>query len=426
MRPVPKPTPTTSLRALQAIISERSVLAGMQVFHRETGDIFRLSLPGFNAVSLAGPEACHFVLVKGKDDLRWRMDGDPITNLLIHGVLVEDGDSHDQIRRNLNPALHKQMMEGYSQSFVRRTEQVTAMWRDDQPVDMLVEMRKVALLILMDSLFNIDYTPEMERLWSSVLNLIGYISPGIWMVWKDAPRPGYQEARAQMDEYLFRIIRLRREEGANGTDMLSVLIQSRMSDELIRDQLMTMLIAGHDTSTAMLSWALHMLSLYPEAAHKAQREIDTVLGDAEPTVTNTLNLKYLDQIIDETLRLFPPIHLGSRIAAVDLDFNGYHIPAGTRVLYSIFLTQRHPDYWQHPNDFIPERFDQKPAPHTYLPFGGGKRNCIGMTFAQSETRVVLAKILQDFDLHKRGGDVHLHMAATLEPRPGVWIQPKRR
>lgn len=402
----------------------------MQVFHRETGDVFRLSLPGFNPVVLVGPEACHFVLVNARDQLLWRMEGDPITNLLIHGVLVEDGESHERIRRSLNPALHKQMLAGYTESMLRRTDQVTAAWSDDQPLDMLVEMRKIALLILMDTLFNVDYMPEIERLWNAVLNLIGYISPGVWLVWKDAPRRGYHQARAQMDEYLLRIIRLRRDAGAKNSDMLSVLIQAEMPDTLIRDQLMTMLIAGHDTSTAMLSWALYLLAKHPESAASVHQEIDAVLGGEMPTAASTLQLPYLNRVIDETLRLYPPIHLGSRITASDLEFNGYALPAGTRVLYSIYLTHRHPDYWQNPDDFDPERFaPQHKAsrpPYTYLPFGGGPRNCIGMAFAQVETRVVLARLLQQFKLIQRGGHVHLHMGATLEPRPGVLIQPLRR
>jgi cytochrome P450 len=295
---------------------------------------------------------------------------------------------------------------------------------------MLVEMRKAALLILMDALFHVDYTPEMERLWHSVLNLIGFISPGLWLVWKNAPRPGYRQARALMDEYLLRIIRLHREHLDDPDDMISFLIKAGMSDELIRDQLMTMLIAGHDTSTAMLAWSLYLLGAHPEAQARAREEIDQELNGAAPNAVNTLQLRYLQQIIDETLRLYPPIHLGSRVAAVDLEFDGFAIPKETRVLYSIFLTHRHPDYWERPNDFDPDHFSpenkHKREHYMFLPFGGGPRNCIGMAFAQVETRIVLARILQRFRLEQRGHAVHLHMGATLEPRPGVWIQPYSR
>jgi cytochrome P450 len=139
-------------------------------------------------------------------------------------------------------------------------------------------------------------------------------------------------------------------------------------------------------------------------------------------------LGYLDQVLKETLRLYPPIHLGSRIAATDLEFRSFPIPAGTRVLYSIYLTHRDEKQWHHPAAFIPERFSPELArqrhPYTFLPFGGGPRNCIGMAFAQVEVKVVLARILQKFDLEFTGHAVRLHMGATLEPRPGVRIRTR--
>ena len=123
---IPEPTPQTSLRALRAIIRGRSVFPGLQVFHQETGSIFQINAPSFHPVMMVGPDACRFVLINARDDLRWRMEGDSVTTLLIHGVLVEDGESHDEIRRNLNPALHKRMLGGYVDAMVRRTDQVTA------------------------------------------------------------------------------------------------------------------------------------------------------------------------------------------------------------------------------------------------------------------------------------------------------------
>lgn len=433
IKPIPEPTPQTSLRALRAIIRDRSVFSGLQVFHTETGDIFQINAPSFRPIMMVGADACRFVLISSRGDLRWRMEGDSITSLLLHGVLVEDGETHDTIRRNLNPALHKRMLGGYVDAMVRRTDQIANHWVADCPVDMLIEMRKTALLILMDTLFHIDYTPDLRRLWWSVLYLIRYISPGLWLFWRGVPRPGYHRARALMDDYLFKIIRKRREQiereqDREATDMLSVLIYSGMSDDLIRDQLMTMLIAGHDTGTAALSWALYALAAHPDIQAKARAEIDAVLGDAPPTAENIDSLIYLEQVVNETLRMYPPIHLGSRMAAQDLHFKDHVIRKDTRVLYSIFLTQRNPAYWDDPNTFNPDRFapEIKHEPYNFLPFGGGPRNCIGMAFAQVEMRVVLARLLQRFEMQRRFTDIHLHMGATLEPRPGVLIQPVKR
>jgi cytochrome P450 len=299
---------------------------------------------------------------------------------------------------------------------------------------MLDEMRKIALLILMDTLFKVDYTPELTRLWDAVLRLIQYVSPGLWLVWSGVPHRGYYHARAQVDAYWFQIIRERRSTVTQGDDMLSLLVQSEMPEALIRDQLMTMLVAGHDTTTAMLAWAFYVLGQHPNAIRQAQAEIDSVIGTNSPDADNThpTHMPYLNAVIQETMRLYPPLPFGSRIATADLDFNGYPIPKGSRLLYSIFLTQRHPDLWGQPDDFMPARFmphtkHEHPHPHyAYLPFGGGARICLGVAYAQVETRVVLARVLQQFNVVKRGGKAHMHMGVTVEPRPGVLMQPTRR
>jgi cytochrome P450 len=291
-------------------------------------------------------------------------------------------------------------------------------------------MRQIALLIVMKTLFNVDFRPELRRLWQALLRTLRYISPGPWIMWRDVPRPGYQSALRQLDEYLHQVITRRRQNLEMHDDLLNLLLVSGMPDALICDQLLTMIIAGHDTSTALLSWALHSLSRYLEVQSKVQNEIDAVIGSQPPDYERVSELRYLDQVINETLRLYPPIHLGSRIAARDIEFQGFPIPSGQRVLYSIYLTHRDERYWHNPAAFIPERFSSEQArqrrPYTFLPFGGGPRNCIGMAFAQVEVKVVLARILQKFNLEFAGHTVHLHMGATLEPRPRVRLRVRKR
>jgi cytochrome P450 len=428
LRPVPRPDGLVGLKALRGLLRSKSVLGALEALHAEMGDVFRLTLPGFSPVMLVGPEASRFVLVAARRDLRWRMEREPITLLLRHGVLVEDGESHAAIRRALNPSLHKQMLAGYIEAMWRCTDRVTRTWEDGQTRDMLVEMRKIALLILTETLFGLDFEPELRRLWAGVLRAVNYISPGPWVLWRGLSGLGYNRHLRQIDAYLDGIVAERRRKPGAGDDLLTRLIHTPgMSDDLIRDQLMTMLIAGHDTATAALAWTLYLLGRHPEHLKLARDEVRGVLGDDPPGPENWHGPGYLGQIIDEALRLYPPIHLGSRRAAVDLEFNGYHIPAGMRVLYSIYLTHRHPDYWPQPECFDPSRFapGQKHEPYTFLPFGGGPRNCIGAAFAQVETRVVLARILQQFELALASERVHAHMGATLEPRPGVLLTVRR-
>ncbi|GAB4530913.1 MAG: hypothetical protein Kow0063_09610 [Anaerolineae bacterium] len=444
-KPIPTPSPQTGRRALQAMPRERHPLAAMQVFHDELGDVFRPQLPGFRPVVLVGPEAARFVLLDARDHLLWRNEADPVTHLLRRGVLVVDGEEHERLRRAMEPALQRRALDSYVDVMVRRADQVSAAWPDGGQVDMLVEMRKIALLILLDALFRIDFTPDLERLWDAILGVIGYISPGLWMMWPGLPRPGYRRAIRRMDEYLYGIIHQRRAmlqnlakvpdpgKGASQLpgrypDLLGLLIEADLDDDLIRDQLLTMLIAGHDTGTALMAWTLYLLGAHPETLQRAREEVQVALGNKPPTSERLRRLDYLGRVLKESLRLYPPIHLGSRLAATDLEFQGYHIPAGERVIYSIYLTQRHPAYWPDPGRFDPERHAPgvRQVPYAWLGFGGGPRNCIGGGFGLLEARAVLARLLQVFDLTLVERGVHPHMGATLEPRPGVRMRVSRR
>jgi cytochrome P450 len=283
----------------------------------------------------------------------------------------------------------------------------------------------------METLFGVDFSPDLKRLFPAILRTLRYISPGLWAVWPGIPRLSYRRALRLVDDYLFQIIAARREAENDGDDLLGLLISSPdMSDDLIRDQILTLLIAGHDTSTALLAWALYLLGSYPDVMQSVRAEVDAVLGDEVPTLERVAELTCLEQVINETMRLYPPIHIGNRIAATDLHFKGYHIPAGTRVVYSIYLTHRHKDYWANPDQFNPNRFNaqdnrQRP-PYAYLPFGGGPRNCIGAAFAQVEAKVVLSRLIQRFDFSLTEARVRPHMGATLEPRPGVMMRVRPR
>lgn len=426
----PSPDDRAGRRALKAILNEQSPLAALEALHHELGDVFRIPLPGFNPVVLAGPQAARFVLVDRREGLRWRTAGDPVTRLLRHGLLVEDGSSHDALRRQIAPALHRRAVSGYVERMWRRTDEVAVRWDDDRPIDMLVEMRRAALLILMDTLFGVDFHDPMGTLWKPILRLLRFISPGPWILWPSAPRLGYRSARRAMDDYLYRLIRSRRA-ADRSDDLLGLLIHDAgLSDDLVRDQLLTLLIAGHDTSTAALAWTLYNLGKHPEWMARARSEVDAVLRTEPPDESRLGQLVSLENAINEALRLYPPIHVSMRTAAMDLAFDGYRIPAGARLMFSIYLTHRHPALWDDPGRFDPNRFNRtgsnRIGPYTFLPFGGGPRNCIGAAFARVETKVVLARLLQTFDLDLLDDRVHPHMGATLEPRPAVWMTAQRR
>lgn len=428
---IPTPDGNLSLKALCAIIQQRSVLAGLEVFHEALGPVFRINLPNFRPVMLAGAEANRWILVEARHDLLWKAPKDPIARLLRDGLLVADGEIHDTMRRHMNPALHRQALGGYVEAMQRCTDRVIDAWEPGETRDMLVEMRRIALLIIMETMFRVDFMPEIDGLWRALLKMVQYISPGLWMLWQDIPRPGYARHLRRIDDYLRHIIRLRRALPQQPDDLLGMLIElPDVDDEMIRDQMLTMIVAGHDTSAGLLSWAMYMLGARPDVLRRAREEVDAALCGEPPALETVGKLRYLERLCDETMRLYPPAHLGSRIAARDLEFDGYPIPAGTRVTYSIYVTHRMKAYWENPqvfdpDRFLPERSKNRPA-YSFVPFGGGPRNCIGAAFAQIEARVILARVLQRCDFRLLRRDVHQHMAVTIEPRPGVLMHVRPR
>ncbi len=428
--PIPAPDLDSARHAARAFWEEGHILGALEALHHTLGDVFQLPLPGFQSVVMVGPEAAKFLLTESRERFLWRSDGDPVTRLLRQGVLVTDGAAHDALRKVMTPALHSSLFERFVRTMRQETDRVTCQWREGARIDLLVEMRRITLLILMDALFKEDFGPKMSILWPDIERAIRYISPGPWLVWPTIPRVGYKGALQRLDSYFYDLIARRRTQPGATTDLLGVLIAAGMSDELIRDQLLTMFIAGHDTSTALLAWTLYLFATHPESLEQAQAEIDAVVGAREPTYAHVRQLSYLDSVLKESLRLYPPIHLGSRIAATEVVFRGVHIPAGTRVLYSIYLTHRDKNYWPEPEKFDPDRFAPENAhsrtAYTFLPFGGGPRNCIGAAFAQVEAKIVLARILQQYGFWFAGGRVRPRMRATLEPYPGVFVEVRRR
>jgi cytochrome P450 len=371
-------------------------------------------MPGFRPYVVFGPEANRKVLVTERDKVLWR-NTDPVTDLLDRGVLIVDGDEHDRYRKLMEPSLHPSGLPDYTEMMIRHTDRVAAEWRDGDVVDMLVESRRIALLIIMDALFSKDVWDDIPRIWTPILKAIEYISPGAWIIWRKIPRPGFRKPLRELDEYLFGIIEERRKKKEEKPDLLQHLIDAGLTDKVIRDQMLTMLIAGHDTSTALLAWTFALLGQHPEIHQRVVNEVKSM--DKSPL---------LDQVIKESLRLYPPIHIGNRRVAEEMEFAEGSVPAGERMFYSIYLTHRDPEIWENAESFCPERFahGRKTPPFSYVPFGGGPRACIGAAFGQAEARIVMARLLKNYTFEFTNHPIHPHMGATLEPRPGVMMKIK--
>ena len=415
-------SPETGRAALRALFQEGSPLGPLKVMAQHVGRFFQIPIPGFRPYVLFGPEANRKVLVTERDKVLWR-NTDPVTDLLRRGVLVIDSEEHDLYRELMEPPLHPSRLGGYAPMMLAETDRVSSQWQDGEVVDMLVESRKIALLIIMQALFGKDAWLDLPHIWTSILKAIEYISPGAWILWRKIPRLGFKKPLRTVDEYLYGIIAERRrlqtewKVESGKTDLLQHLINAGLTDDVIRDQMLTMLIAGHDTSTALLAWTFALLGQHPDIHARLIQEVDTL--DKSPL---------LDQVIKESLRLYPPIHIGNRRVAKEMCFEGATIPAGERLFYSIYLTHRDSSVWEKAGDFCPERFahGRKTPPFSYIPFGGGPRACIGAAFGQAEARLVLRRLLQTYKFEFTNHKIRPHMGATLEPRPGVRMKVTRR
>lgn len=420
-----KLSPELGHEALLTFFKTGSPLGPLTVMAKHIGRFFQIPIPGFSPYVVFGPEANRKVLVTERKKLLWQ-NTDPVTDLLRHGVLIVDGEEHDHYRELMEAPLHPSMLSGYTSMMLSQTDKVTAQWRDGETVDMLVEGRKIALLIIMQTLFSKDAWNDLPKIWSPILKTIEYVSPGPWILWRKMPRFGYRKSLKAIDDYLYGIISDRRpwtEDGppssVHGHDLLQHLIDAGIDDNLIRDQMLTMLIAGHDTSTALLAWTFALLGQHPEVHTELVKEID------QPKIKYQL----LDNVIKESLRLYPPIHIGNRRVAEEIEFTEGKIPAGERMFYSIYLTHRDPAIWENAEQFCPERFShgRKTPPFAYVPFGGGPRSCLGAAFGQAEARIVVARLLQTFNFEPvNSHQIHPHMGATLEPHPGVLMKVQSR
>ncbi len=295
---------------------------------------------------------------------------------------------------------------------VEETERMLKSWTPGKDCNILLEMMRVTLQIAARTLFGSDVADEATEI-SDAMRILQanfmkrfntFLPVPLWV--PTASNLRFHRAVRRIDEVLYRFIRERRA-AADQTknDLLSLLIQARdendatgMTDRQLRDEAMTLFLAGHETTALTLSWTWYLLSENPEAQAKLQAELDDVLGGRAPTVEDLPRLKYTEWVIQESMRLYPPAYVIGREALSDGELGGYRLPRGTTVLMSQWVVQRDARHFEKPLEFRPERWDgdlaQRLPKFAYFPFGGGPRMCIGNTFAMMETVLVLAKIGQ--------------------------------
>jgi cytochrome P450 len=364
---------------------------------------------------------------------RWGLSGH-----LGDGLVTLEGAQHRRHRRLVQPVMHTRSIAAQADTMAALTEARVASWADGSTVDVLAEMQDLTLRIVCAALFQVDSPEQTERFVKAVhafaasLNIVlrrAFPIPG-WL-----PTPGNRlrdRTVATVDALAYDLIRRRR--AAPGEDLVSLLVlatdadgEPALSDVEIRDELMTMFFAGHETSAAALTWALYLLAEHPDVAEAVRAEV-AALGVDRVGMADLPRLPLLGQVVAETLRLYPPSWVFDRSPLADITVAGYRIPKGANILLSPWVVHRDPRFWDDPDTFRPERFAGEPPPRTaYLPFGDGPRMCVGNRFAEAEIRIVLATLLPRVELTlEKGQTVRPEGDASLRPRGGLRMVVRRR
>jgi cytochrome P450 len=360
-----------------------------------------------------------------------------------NGLFTSDGDFWRRQRRLAQPAFHRRRVAAFGGLMTDATLEMLDRWRpyadQGQPLDVATEFSRLTMEVATRALFSTSVEGDISTIGGAIATLLDDVTfrftfPFYPPLRVPTPRNRrFLAARATLDEVVYGIISERRQRPGEHEDLLALLMEARdeetgegMSDKQLRDEVITLFLAGHETTANALTWASYLLSAHVAVAHRLQAEVDEALEGRIPTASDLPRLPYTRMVIDETLRLYPPAWITNRRTIEADTVCGNRIPADALVSISPYVTHRDPKLWENPEGFDPDRFSPERAagrPHyAYFPFGGGPRQCIGKGFALMEATLVLALLYQRCEMHLvPGRKVETEALATLRPRYGMWM-----
>ena len=410
------------------------------------GPVFTLRLFHANTVWMLGPAANHYVLVSHASNFLWR-EGSfrDLIGFMGDGLLTIDGEFHRRSRRIMLPAFHSERIAATVDLIKEEAQRALAQFEPGREIDLYAWTRRLAMRVAMRALFGVDPDREPARSIDAAMlfeqGLAYYASEYILRVLRGRRSPWgrMQEAARKLDTMIYAEIARRRATGARGGDILSLLIDAqdedgtRLSDLQIRDEMMTLLFAGHDTTTSTVSFMFYELARHPRITHRLQRELDERVVGGEPTSEQLTGgqLAELEMVLAETLRKYPPAWVGPRRAVEAFEFEGHAVPARAFVNYSSWASHHLPDVFENPEEFRPERFTPEACAAlpkgAYVPFGGGSRICIGMRFGELEVRTIASAILARFELSLPDDYfLRVRQMPTISPREGLPMLVRER
>ncbi len=366
--------------------------------------------------------------------------------LLGDGLLTSEGDFHRRQRHLVAPAFAHRRVAGYADGMVTAAERLQANWRDGETLDVAHEMTRLTLGIVGRTLFDADVLGEADDVGRALTITMRYLvdvirSPvRLPFAWIPPWKRDVKAALARLDATIYGLIEARRASGEDAGDLLSLLLLARdeenggaaMDPRQVRDEAMTLFLAGHETTANALAWAWYLLARHPKIHARVQAEVDTVLAGRQPTFDDLARLPYALQVLKEAMRLYPPAYALARQAMRDVLIGGFCVPCGAIVLLSPYLLHHDPALFPNPDTFDPDRFlpqEESARPrHAYLPFGGGPRVCVGAAFALMEGHLLLAALAQrvTFALAEPENAIKPEPLITLRPRGGVPVVVRRR
>lgn len=415
--------------------------------YQRFGPVFSLRVFHGRVVMMLGPEANHYMTVSHASNFHWREGsfGDLIP-LLGDGLLTIDGGYHRRARRIMLPAFHRDRIAATAATMADETLRALDRWRPGEIVDVYHWTRELALRIAMKALFGLDPDEDGAGRRAAVdfERALSFYGTDFAVRILRGPRTPWNRmlaARQTLDTIIYgEIARRRAHPDPERTDVMSMLLDARdedgsaLSDTEVRDQVMTLLFAGHDTTTSTVSFLLYELARHPAVLARVLAEQDRVLpGGRRPTPAELTGeaLPELEMALEETLRLYPAAWVGPRKAVESFEFAGCTVPAGAYVNYSSWASHRLPDVWPEPEAFVPERFSPEGKARipkgAYVPFGGGSRTCIGMRFGQQEIRTIATLLLQRHHLELfPGRTMTVRQMPTLSPREPLEMLVRER
>ena len=425
----------------------KDALRFLQRTQKTYGDLAYYRLSGQDTYLVSDPDAIEKIFVKDNRNFIKSRGLDRTKPLLGEGLLTSEGDFHRRQRRLVQPAFHRKRIQSYAEVMVKSSLEHQDRWQSGQQVDMSLEMMELTMTIVGHTLFGMDVSKQANAVSHSIDKLLKG-----WWISLLMPQPVFRailklplkrlqqftEAIKQLDEVVYSLIRERRASGKDHGDLLSMLLQSideedggQMTEQQARDEAMTLFVAGHETTANALTWTWYLLSQHPEVEAWLHEELDEVLQGRPPTLDDLPQLPRTEQVLFESMRLYPPAYLIGRQALEDYETLGYTIPGGSTVMISPWAMHRDPRFWEKPEEFYPQHFapEKRGERHkyVYIPFGGGVRRCIGEAFAIMEGKLLLATLCQQWKArHVEGHLVETQPLITLRPRHGMQMSLEAR